>query len=197
MSYYECICLLSCCILLCVFLLVFASIEVLSASFCCLLYCLPLAPPVWLIVCFYVCTSLIWFSPPWTWSATVVLDCVSLRFFFYAPLPPSVPSLPPLSLSWFGNALGFSEWWWILVKPWRPFGPITGPFFFKYPYKQPNNSVVNSVQRALDYTSNYMWLFSLWWMIWIMNHSCAISVVFCACWWEWITSNATVWLGGY
>jgi len=67
-----------------------------------------------LFLCLYI--SLIFFSPLWTRSTGVVWDSMSPRVFFCAPLPPSVPSLPSLFLSWFGNALGFSNWWWILKK---------------------------------------------------------------------------------
>lgn len=51
--------------------------------------------------CLYVCTYFsFFFSPLWTWSTNVVLDFISPQFFFFvcfrAPLPPYVPSLPPL-----------------------------------------------------------------------------------------------------
>lgn len=107
-------------------------------------------PPLWLIVCFYVCTYLFFFSPPWTFEHHSFVRLCITTFFFCAPLLPSVLSLPPLSLSWFGNALGFSEWWWLLRKLNDLVVRLTA--FSKNQFKQPHNSSVKSAIRAQDYS---------------------------------------------
>lgn len=83
------------------------------------------------------------------WSIIVVLDCVSPRFFPLCPTSSfcSVPSssLPVLIWKYFGL-----QWMMVDIEEIkRPCGPINSPF--KKTFKQPNNSLVKSTIRALDY----------------------------------------------
>lgn len=118
------------------------------AVFSCLFYCLPLAPPFRLLVWSFVCTY------P---SFSVLLNglrapvlCLTVChhvFFFCAPFPPSVSSLPPLSpcpdLEMLWASANDDEY----EVNWKTLCSIISPC--KYVFQQWNDLVLKPVQALL------------------------------------------------
>lgn len=147
MSFFTCNCLPSCCILCLPACICIQPVS--AASFIYFIIC-HYTLPVWLIVCFYVCTYLSFsFLRHGLLSITVVLDCV-LPLFFLCPTSSfcSVPSssLPVLIWKCFGL-----QWMMVVTEEIKwPCGPIHS--LFKKPFDQPHDSLVTSAVRARDYS---------------------------------------------
>lgn len=150
MSFFKCNCLLSCCISClpacnCIH-------PVFSASFVYFIVCC-YALPVWLMICFCLYISLIFLSPLWTLEHhSCVRLCITMFFFFLCRTSSfcSVPSSSLPVLIW--KCFGLQRMMVDIEEIKRPCGPINSPF--KKTFKQPNNSLVKSTIRALDYSGS-------------------------------------------
>lgn len=144
-----------------------------AASFVYFIICC-YTPPVWLIVCFYVCISLSFsFLRRGLLSIMVVLDCVS-PLFFLCPTSSfcSVPSSSLPVLIW--KCFGLQRMMVVIEEIKWPCGPINSLF------KKPIQTTTQFFGKISNNSSRLFtqWRASLWWTMWIMKHSCTVIVVF-------------------